>query len=151
VKLDLKMHSASTLEKEAESGYCGTAVSQELAESRSVMDPEELKARTKRFALRAMRLTDALPPGLKSRVLADQILRSSTSVAAGYRAACRARSRADWIDKIGRVLEEADESALWLELILEGDLLSGAQMADALREAEELTALFAAIHRSSKS
>ena len=115
------------------------------------MDREELKARTKQFALRVMRMTDALPRSNKSRVLSDQILRSATSVASGYRAACRARSHADWIDKIGRTLEEADETLLWLELIEEGGLLPPAKLSALKQEANELTAIFTSIHKSSKS
>ncbi len=72
-------------------------------------------------------------------------------MASGYRAACRARSRPDWIDKIGRTLEEADESALWLELIAEGGLLSSYRLADLQQEANELTRIFSSIHLSSKS
>ena len=71
-------------------------------------------------------------------------------MASGYRAACRARSRADWIDKIGRTLEEADESLLWLELIEEGGLLNARRIAALKQEAAELTAIFTAIHKSSK-
>ena len=115
------------------------------------MDREELKSRTKQFALRVMRMVDALPRNAKGRILADQILRSATAVASGYRAACRARSRADWIDKVGRTLEEADETLLWLELIEEGDLLPAPRLAALKQEASELTALFTAIHKSSKS
>ncbi|MCX6911147.1 MAG: four helix bundle protein [Verrucomicrobia bacterium] len=119
--------------------------------SEGVMDREELKARTKQFALRVMRMTDVLPRSNKGRVLADQILRSATSVASGYRAACRARSRADWIDKIGRTLEEADETLLWLELIEESGLLPSAKLLALKKEADELTAIFTSIHKSSKS
>ena len=115
------------------------------------MNPEELKTRTKQFALRIMAMTDALPRNAKGRVLADQILRSGTGTASGYRAACRARSRADWIDKIGRTLEEVDETLLWLELIEEGGLLPASRLAALKQEASELTAIFAAIHKSSKS
>lgn len=115
------------------------------------MDSEELKARTKQFALGVMRLADGLPRTAAGRVLADQIVRSGTGTASGYRAACRARSRRDWVDKIGRTLEEADETLLWLELIEEGGLLSAAQVSALKREAAELTAIFAAIHKSSKS
>ena len=115
------------------------------------MDREQLKARTKQFALRVMRMTDALPRSSKGRVLGDQILRSSTSVASGYRAACRARSRADWVDKIGRTLEEADETLLWLELIEESGLLPSAKLSALKQEANELTAIFVSIHKSSKS
>ena len=115
------------------------------------MDREQLKARTKQFALRVIRMTDVLPRSGKGRVLGDQILRSATSVASGYRAACRARSRADWVDKIGRTLEEADETLLWLELIEESGLLSSAKLSALKQEADELTAIFVSIHKSSKS
>ncbi len=115
------------------------------------MNREEVMARTKRFALRVMKMTDALPRSAKGKVIANQVLRSATAVASGYRAACRARSKADWIDKVGRALEEADESLLWLELTEEGGLLPPRRI-DALKsEAAELTAIFAAIHKSSKS
>ncbi len=114
------------------------------------MNREELKARTKKFALRVMKMTDALPRSVKGKVLANQILRSATAVASGYRAACRARSKADWIDKIGRTLEEADESLLWLELTEEGGLLPARKISALKQEAAELTAIFAAIHKSSR-
>jgi four helix bundle protein len=115
------------------------------------MDRIELAFRTKQFALRVMKMSDALPENAKGRVLARQVLRSSTSVASGYRAACRARTRPDWIDKIGRILEEADETLLWLELIDEGGLLAAPRISALKQEASELTALFASIHKSSKS
>jgi four helix bundle protein len=105
------------------------------------MNREELKSRTKQFALRVMRMVDALPRSAKGRILGDQILRSATSVASGYRAASRARSRADWIDKIGHTLKEADETALWLELIEESDLLAAPRLVALKQEASELTAL----------
>src|SRR5258707_13205761 len=97
-----------------------------------------------------MKMTDALQRSIKGKVIANQILRSATSVASGYRAACRARSKADWIDKIGRILEETDESLLWLELTEESGLLPGRRIEALKREACELTAIFAAIHKSSK-
>ena len=114
------------------------------------MNRTELQARTRQFALRVMALTDALPKNAKGRVLANQILRSGTATASGYRAACRARSRADWIDKIGRTLEEADETLLWLELIEAGGLLPAPRLASLKQESTELTALFTSIHKSSK-
>ena len=95
-------------------------------------------------------MTDALPRSVKGKVIANQILRSSTAVASGYRAACRARSKADSIDKIGRVLEEIDESLFWLELTEEAVLLPQKRLAALKTEAGELTALFAAIHKASK-
>src|SRR5690349_14676261 len=114
------------------------------------MNRDELQARTKRFALWVMTMTDALPRSAKGTVIANQVLRSATAVASGYRAACRARSKADWIDKIGRVLEEADESLLWLELTEEGGLMPSRRIGPLKTEASELTAIFAAIHKSSK-
>jgi four helix bundle protein len=115
------------------------------------MNREELKARTKQFALRVMKMIDALPRSIMGKVIANQILRSATAVASGYRAACRARSKADWVDKIGRTLEEADESLLWLKLTEEGGLLPSSRICALKSEACELTAIFAAIHKSSKS
>lgn len=114
------------------------------------MNTQQLKDRTQHFALRVMKMSDALPRTPGGRILADQIIRSATATAAGYRAACRARSRADWIDKIGRIIEEADETLLWLELIEQGNLLPASRLHPLKQEAHELTALFTAIHKSSK-
>ena len=85
---------------------------------------ELLKARTKQFALRIFKLVGVLPRTIQGRAVAAQLIRSGTSVAANYRAACRARSQAGFIAKLGVVEEEADESAFWLELIIDSDLLS---------------------------
>jgi four helix bundle protein len=101
----------------------------------------ELKERTKQFALRILKLVDALPKTTKGRIIAGQIGRSGTSVGANYRAACRARSRAEFIAKIGVVEEEADETAFWLEMIAEGGLLPEAKVAALHVEAVELTAI----------
>ena len=87
------------------------------------MNPQELKERTKQFALRVMRLVDALPRAAKGNAVAGQLMRSGTSVAVNYRAACRGRSRAEFVAKIGVVEEEANETALWLELIIEDKIL----------------------------
>jgi len=84
------------------------------------MDAEDLKERTKQFALRILKLVEALPNSLQGRTIAAQLVRAGTSVGANYRAACRGRSRAEFIAKIGIVEEEADESAFWLELIIDG-------------------------------
>ena len=108
------------------------------------MNASELKERTKQFALRVMRLVDALPNTPKGRAIASQLVRSGTSVAANYRAACRARSQAEFISKIGVVEEEADEAALWLELIVEDKLLPEKKTTSLLKEANELTAIMAA-------
>src|SRR5436309_8417678 len=112
------------------------------------MNPQELKERTKRFALRVMRLVDALPKSAKGRALASQLVRSGTSVAANYRASCRARSRAEFISKIGVVEEEADETALWLELIIDDKIRRAKQIAPLLDEANELVAIMAASRKS---
>jgi four helix bundle protein len=112
------------------------------------MNPRELKERTKEFALRVMRLVDALPNTPKGRAVASQLVRSGTSVAANYRAACRGRSHAEFISKIGVVEEEADEAALWLELIVADKLLPERKIAPLLKEANELVAIMAASYIS---
>jgi four helix bundle protein len=112
------------------------------------MTPPELKARTKAFAVRVIRLVDALPTNVKGRAIANQIVRSATSVAANYRAACRARSRAEFIAKIGVVEEEADETAFWLELIVECQIRSGKEIDPLLKEASEPVAIMAASRKS---
>jgi four helix bundle protein len=114
------------------------------------MDKEELKQRTKKFALRVMALVDHLPKNSTGRVLGHQLLRSATSVAGNYRAACRARSIAEFISKLGNVLEEADESALWMELIIDGGLLSANRVADLLTEANELSAIIFSARRTTQ-
>jgi len=86
----------------------------------------EMKQRTKAFALRVIKLTSSLSKDFVGRRLGDQLLRSGTSVAANYRAACRARSKADFASKLGIVEEEADESALWIELLVESALVPAA-------------------------
>ena len=106
------------------------------------MTPKELKDRTKRFAVDVIRLCRELPPTLDGRRLGQQLLDAATSVAANYRAACRARSRAEFIAKIGIVLEEADESLFWLELMTETQLVTVPRAEKLLREADELTAIF---------
>jgi four helix bundle protein len=112
------------------------------------MTTTELKARTKEFALRVIRLVDALPNTVKGRAIANQIMRSATSVAANYRAACRARSRAEFIAKIGVVEEEADETAFWLELIVDSGIRTEKQIGPLQKEANELVAIMAASRKS---
>ena len=106
------------------------------------MNPQELKERTKQFALRVMRLVDALPRAAKGNAVAGQLMRSGTSVAANYRAACRGRSRAEFVAKIGVVEEEANETALWLELIIEDGMIPRQRVESLWREADELCAIF---------
>ncbi len=119
-----------------------------IAESERIVRTADLKARTKQFALRVMKLIDALPRTIQGRAIANQIIRSATSVAANYRAACRARSRAEFAAKIGVVEEEADETAFWLELIIDSALLTEAKIRPLLAEAGELVAIMAASRKS---
>lgn len=95
-----------------------------------------------------MKLVDALPRSIQGRAVANQIIRSATSVAANYRAACRARSRAEFIAKLGVVEEEADETAFWLELIMDSVLLTEERIRSLLSEAGELVAIMAASRKS---
>jgi four helix bundle protein len=99
-----------------------------------------LKKRTKAFALRILKLVDALPTTTAGRALASQIVRSGTSVAANYRAACRAKSTADFIAKMG-IVEEADETLFWLELLEESQPVGAAKLTAAKQEANELIAI----------
>ena len=101
----------------------------------------DLKKRTKAFALRILKLVDALPTTTAGRALASQIVRSGTSVAANYRAACRARSTADFIAKMGIVEEEADETLFWLESLEKSELVTAAKLTAIKEEANELIAI----------
>ena len=113
-------------------------------------DFEALKARTKVFALRILRLYRSLPTK-EARILGRQLLRSSTSIGANYRAACRGRSRAEFAAKLGIVLEEADETVFWLELIQEGNIFPAEKLRDLVREANELVSIFVASVRTVKT
>lgn len=115
------------------------------------MEPEELKKRTKEFALKIIKLVNFLPKTRIADIIGNQLLRSGTSVGANYRAACRARSRADFISKIAIVEEEADETLYWLELIDESHLIKSVQVQNLLKEANELTAIFSASRKSAKN
>ncbi len=116
-----------------------------------VSQPEQLRERTKQFALRIVRLFRSLPKSDEARILGRQVLRSGTSVAANYRAICRARSKAEFVAKIGTVVEEADETVFWLELLVETGTVPKVRMQDLLAEANELLAIFAASQRTAKS
>ena len=107
------------------------------------MTERELLERTKQFALRIFKLVGALPQTIQGRAVASQLIRSGTSVAANYRAACRARSKPEFVAKLGVVEEEADESAFWLELIIDTHLLSAAKVRPLLIEAGEIVAMMA--------
>lgn len=115
------------------------------------MKNDDLKERTKRFALRVILMTDSLPRKMSADVLGRQVSRSATSVAANYRSACRARSRADFISKMGTVEEEADETGFWLELISESGLLPATKLQELHGEAHELTAIAVSSIRTARS
>ena len=105
------------------------------------MSEPDLKKRTKAFALWILKLVDALPKTTAGRTLASQIVRSDTSIAANYRAVCRAKSTADFIAKMGIVEEEADETLFWLELLEESKLVPAAKLTAIKQEANELIAI----------
>jgi len=107
------------------------------------MTEREFLERTKQFALRIFKLFGALPQTIQRRAVAAQLIRSGTSVAANYRAARRARSKPAFVAKLGVVEEEADESAFWLELIIETELLSARKVEPLLAEAGEIVAMMA--------
>lgn len=108
------------------------------------MNTEELKARCKQFSLRVIRLVRSLPDDKVGRPFANQLIRSGTSVAANYRAACLAKSRADFVSKVGTAAEEADESALCMELIIEDQILPAEKVTPLCQEAADLTSIFCA-------
>jgi four helix bundle protein len=107
------------------------------------MNKEDLKQRTKKFALRVVKLVEALPKTTSGRAIGNQLVRCGTGVGSNYRACCRSRSRAEFIAKIGIVEEEADESAFWMELIVEAGLLPTSRVGPLLTEANELVAIMA--------
>src|ERR1043166_1503016 len=107
------------------------------------MNANDLKKRTKQFGLRILKLVGALPNTVQGRAIGGQLVRSGTSVGANYRAACRGRSKAEFVAKLGVVEEEADESAFWLELIIEGALLKESLVQSLLNEANELKQIMA--------
>ena len=109
-----------------------------------------LKERTKEFALRVIRLSRALPASPEARVIGNQLLRSATSVAANYRAVCRARSRAEFVSKLGVVIEEADESELWLELLADAKVVPERLLVDLRSEANQLVAILNASKSTAK-
>ena len=114
------------------------------------MDKEEMKRRTKQFALRVIRLVESLPNGRTAEVIGRQLLRSGTSVGANYRAACRAKSTADFVAKMGTVEEEADESSYWMELLVEAEIVKADRLESLMKEADELLAITVASVNTAK-
>ena len=105
------------------------------------MNPEEFKKRTKAFAVRIINLVDRLPNSRAMNAIANQLVRSRMSVEANYRAACRAKSRADFISKLGTVEEESDETLYWMELLIESGKMKAAVLSGLMREAGEILAI----------
>ncbi len=115
------------------------------------MNEEGLKNRTKKYALRIIKLTQALPQNTAGWAISKQLVRSGTSVGANYRAVCRSRSSADFVSKLGIVIEEADESAFWLELIIEGGLMKEELVNPLLQETNELISIMVASLKTIRS
>ena len=114
------------------------------------MNPEELKQRTKVFGKRVIKLIEALPKNTTTSVIGRQLLRSATSVGANYRAVCRAKSRADFIAKLGIVEEECDESLYWLEMLVETNQIRPALVSNLMKEAEEILAIVVASAKTAR-
>ena len=112
---------------------------------------EEFRKRTKQFAFRIIHLFQALPATTAAQVLGKQLLRAGTSVAANYRAVGRARSRAEFIAKLGVVIEEADETVFWIECLIESRIVPSERLQPLLKEANELVAIFAAAERTARA
>lgn len=112
---------------------------------------DELKARTKRFALDVLSFRRTLPATDEAADIGRQLLRAATGVGANYRSACRSRSDAEFVARIGVVLEEADESSFWLEILTEGAISNTTQAFHLLDEANQLTAIFAASSITARS
>lgn len=110
----------------------------------------DLRERTKKFALRMIRMFTALPKTTEAQVLGKQVLRSGTSVGANYREAYRSRSRAEFIAKAGDSLKELEETAYWLELLSESGIVEESRLLEHRKECDELTAIFVTIIRKSK-
>jgi four helix bundle protein len=115
------------------------------------LNEKELKKRTKIFAHRCVKLCTSLPNAVLGRHIQGQLIRSSTSVAANYRAACIAHSKAGFISKLSIVIEESDESSFWLEFIIDEELLSKEKINPLFKESEELTAIFFSSRKTARN
>lgn len=112
---------------------------------------KDLKDRTKKFALRIIKMYSSLPKSYEGKVLGSQVLRSGTSVGANYREASRGRSKAEFIAKMGECLKELDETIYWFELLIEAEILPENKLSGLLRESNELTAIFVTIINKTKN
>jgi len=114
------------------------------------MNADELRARTRAFSLRVVKLVQSLPKNMVADVMGKQVLRSATSVGANYRAVCRAQSNAMFISKLSIVVEEADETVYWLELIRDAGLVKPDLLAELIDEAEQILKIMAASRKTAK-
>ena len=105
------------------------------------MNPEDMKARTRAFVLRVSRLAESLPKTPAANVIRNQMLRCGPSVGANYRAACRAKSKPDFVAKMGIVEEEADETMYWIELLIDAEIVKRSRVANLLEEADEILSI----------
>ena len=105
------------------------------------MNPEDMKKRTRVFALRIIRLAESLPNTRTAKVIRNQMLRCGPAVGANYRASCRAKSKPDFISKMGTVEEEADETIYWMELLIDAEIVKRSRIADLLDEADEILSI----------
>jgi four helix bundle protein len=115
------------------------------------MTREEMKSRTKAYANRVVKLCSALPNNWVAQTLGKQLLRSGTSVGANYRAVCRAKSSADFINKLRIVEEECDESLFWMELLVENSLIKPSRLKELMKEADEILAITVASAKTARS
>jgi four helix bundle protein len=115
------------------------------------MNESDLKKRTKQFGLRVIRLVESLPSTQTARTIGNQLLRSGMSVGANYRAACRGRSKADFVAKAGISLEEADECLYWMEMLQEAGIIPADKLKDLMKEADELVAIFTASIKTARA
>lgn len=111
----------------------------------------ELRERTKKFAVRIVRMSRALPNNREANIISNQIIRSATGMAANYRAVGLARSRAEFVSKLGVVVEEADETLFWLELLVDIGIVKSARLDDLRAEAKSLVAIFVASRKTAKA
>jgi four helix bundle protein len=115
------------------------------------MDSDQLKLRTKQFALKTIRFFQSLPKTDEAKIIGKQLLRSATSTAANYRATCRARSNQEFYAKICIVVEECDETLFWLEILTEASIVSSEKTQELLKETEELLFIFSASKKTVKA
>ena len=122
-----------------------------MIENPSARRAVELRARSKAFAIRIVRLFRLLPRTEEARLIGRQVLRSGTSMAANYRAVCRSRSMAEFVSRMGIVIEESDETVFWLELLVDTGIVRKEKMDSLIQEADELLRIFAASRHTAKS